>query len=157
MKIAQRANGTWFTISSVPKCLAFVLMSLLLIACRAAAQGECQERFNSGDYKGMLSCSAFMYVELRDPITVREAKGIVAMPHGGGGIANVIVEFRDGGGKIVATKTDSQGHFRIKHLRDGTYKIKTTLSGFSSVMGTIILDRHTDRTRVISIEMPVGV
>jgi hypothetical protein len=73
------------------------------------------------------------------------------------GIANVMVDLRDGEGKIVATKTDSQGRFRIKHLREATYKFKTTLSGFSSVMGTIILNRHVDRSRAVSIEMPPGV
>ena len=141
----------------VPTRVTLVIVSLLLIAGRTPAQTECQERFKSGDYKGLLSCTAFQYVELQDPISVREAKGIVSIPNDGEGIAGVIVELRDGTGKIIATRTGSKGHFRIKHLRQGTYKFKTTLSGFSSVMGTIILNKHADQSRIVTIEMPLGV
>jgi hypothetical protein len=101
--------------------------------------------------------SSRQYVVLDDPFTVREAKGIVTISSDGQPIPNVIVELRDQVGNVVATTTDSQGRFRFKHLQDGAYKFKTTSYGFSSVMGTIVLNRHADRNRTVSIKMPVGV
>jgi hypothetical protein len=141
----------------MPERFAVAVVAFLLLAGLTSGQQPCRERFGSGEYKGMLSCSAFTYVVLEDPFTVREVKGIVTISSEGQSLPNVIVELRDGAGKILATTTDSQGRFRIKHLREGTYKFKTTLSGFSSVMGTIVLDKHADRDRVISVRMPVGV
>jgi len=72
-------------------------------------------------------------------------------------IPNALVEFRDAEGQIIATKTDSRGRFQFHHLKAGTYKFKTTLSGFSSVSGTVVLDKTVKSLDVISVEMPVGV
>src|ERR1700730_10844434 len=141
----------------MPQRFAVACGLLLLMANSCIGQGQCQERFKSGQYKGLLSCTAFQYVELEKPLTVREAKGVVTIPNTHEGIPNVIVEFRDSAGQILATKTDSHGRFRIKHLGEGTYKFKTTLSGFPSVMGTVILKMQVDHPDVISIEMPLGV
>jgi hypothetical protein len=137
--------------------LAIAVAVLLLLIGSTNAQRPCTERFPSGEYKGMLSCTAFQYVVLDDPFTVREAKGTVTVSSDGQPIPNVVVELRDQVGNVVATATDSQGRFRFKHLQDGTYKFKTTSLGFSSVMGTIVLNRHADRNRTVSVKMPVGV
>ncbi|MFZ1033903.1 MAG: carboxypeptidase-like regulatory domain-containing protein, partial [Candidatus Acidiferrales bacterium] len=72
-------------------------------------------------------------------------------------IPNVHVEFRDTEGKIIATKTDSRGRFQFRHLKEGTYMFKTTLSGFSSLIGTVVLDKRANSPNIIDLEMPVGV
>jgi hypothetical protein len=136
---------------------ALVIVALLLLPGTSYSQEECHERFKSGEYKGFMSCSAFMLVTLQDPLTVREAKGIVVLPNSKDPIPNVLVEFRDAKGRITATKTDSRGRFKVRHLREGTYMFKTTLSGFSSVIGTVVLEKTVKNLDVISIEMPVGV
>ena len=131
--------------------------ALLLVSGTAYGQEECHTRFQSGEYKGLLSCTASTPIVLQKPFAVREAKGTVTLPNGTYFIANVLVEFRDAKGKITAVRTDSQGRFQFRHLRNGTYLFKTTLSGFSSVIGTVILDKNSQNSVPLAIELPVGV
>ena len=121
--------------------------------------GPClgQERFESGRYIGFTKYSAFAIVELQDPFTMREAKGVIQYPNSSDPLPNVLVEFRDTSGKIKATKTDSHGQFRFHGLREGTYMFKTTLVGFQSVVGTIVVRRHVQGSEGITIKMPLGV
>lgn len=88
---------------------------------------------------------------------VREATGVVVLPSSKDPIPNVVVEFRNAEGKIIATKTDSKGRFKFSHLREGTYMFKTTLLGFSSVIGTVVLQKRNKNPELLSVEMPVGV
>jgi Carboxypeptidase regulatory-like domain len=136
---------------------ALVIGALLLLSGTSGGQEECHERFKSGEYKGFMACSASMLVILQDPFKVREAKGVVLLPTSKDPIPNVLVEFRDTEGRIIATKTDSRGRFQFRHLKEGTYIFKTTLLGFSSVIGTVVLDKTVTNRNVISLEMPVGV
>jgi|GEM_PF-1931043 hypothetical protein len=127
--------------------------ALLLLA----GLGIGQERFESGKYKGFVKYSAFSIVELQDPITVREAKGTVLFPRSNDPLPNVLVEFRDAGGKIEATTTNSLGQFKFRNLLEGTYMFKTTLTGFQSVVGTVVLRKRAKKSDAIRIEMPLGV
>jgi Carboxypeptidase regulatory-like domain len=136
---------------------ALVIVALLLLSGASSGQQECHDRYKSGEYKGFLSCTAFQLVVLQDPLNVREAKGVVMLPASKDPIPNALVELRDAEGQIIATKTDSRGRFQFHHLKAGTYKFKTTLSGFSSVSGTVVLDKTVKSLDVISVEMPVGV
>jgi carboxypeptidase family protein len=136
---------------------ALVIVALLLLSGASSGQQECHDRYKSGEYKGFLSCTAFQLVVLQDPLNVSEAKGVVMLPASKDPIPNALVEFRDAEGQIIATKTDSRGRFQFHHLKAGTYKFKTTLSGFSSVSGTVVLDKTVKSLDVISVEMPVGV
>jgi len=43
------------------------------------------------------------------------------------------------------------------HVAEGTYKFKTTLNGFQSVMGRITVSKKATRHDEIKIEIPVGV
>ena len=122
-----------------------------------AGLGIGQERFESGKYKGFIKYSAFAIVELQDPFTVREAKGVVLFPNRTDPLPNVVVEFRDADGKIKATKTDSRGQFKFRSLREGTYMFKTTLDGFQSVVGTVVLQKSVKKSEAIRIEIPLGV
>ncbi len=132
---------------------AFALVAFLLLTLPAVAQ----ERFESGEFKGFTKYSAFTIVELRDPIVVRQAKGIVLLEGSNQPIPNVLVEVRDADGKIIAAKTDSRGQFKFRTLAEGTYMFKTTLNGFQSVVGTIVLEKSAKKSELIKIEMPLGV
>jgi hypothetical protein len=136
---------------------ALVIGALLLLSGTSSGQEECHERFKSGKYKGFMACSASMIVILQDTFKFREAKGVVLLPTSKDPIPNVLVEFRDAEGRIIATKADSRGQFEFRHLKEGTYIFKTTLSGFSSVIGTILLDKTVKNPDVIRLEMPLGV
>jgi hypothetical protein len=95
-------------------------------------------------------------VILPDPFKVREAKGVVLLSGSKEANPNVLVEFRDTQGKIAATKTDARGRFQFRHLKGCTYMFKTTLSGFQSVIGTVVLDKTVKNHDVVSLEMPLG-
>jgi hypothetical protein len=136
---------------------AFVIDALLLLSDASSGQEECHERFKSGEYKGFMSCTASFLVELRDPFKVHEAKGVLFLSTDQDPIPKVLVEFRDAEGKMIATKTDSRGRFQFHHLKEGTYMFKTTLSGLSSVIGTVVLDKTVKNPDVISVQMHVGV
>jgi hypothetical protein len=128
-----------------------------LLSGTSNGQEECHERYKSGEYKGFMACSASTLVMLQDPLKVRDAKGVVSIPNSKDPIPNVLVEFRNANGIIIATKTDSRGRFQFRHLKEGTYMFKITLSGFSSVVGTVVLDGAVNNPDVISLEMPLGV
>jgi hypothetical protein len=136
---------------------ALIIGALLSLPAASGGQEDCHERFKSGEYKGFMSCTAFELVVLQNPLKVREAKGVVFFSDDKDPIANVLVEFRDSDGKIIATKTDSRGRFQFHHLKEGTYTFKTTLSGFSSVIGTVVLDKRVKNPDLISVRMPLGV
>jgi hypothetical protein len=122
-----------------------------------AGLGIGQDGIESGKYKGFLKYSAFAIVELQDPFTVREARGVVLLPNSNDPLPNVLVEFRDAGGRIKATKTDSRGQFKFRNLPEGTYMFKTTLDGFQSVVGTVVLQKSVKKSLAIRIAMPLGV
>jgi hypothetical protein len=108
----------------------------------ARRPGKCWDVANLlefGEDKGFLSCTAAVLIEIATPYLVREVKRQVVRDEDG--IPDVIVEFRNAAGKIVSVRTDSKGRFRIKHQRPGTYRFKATLSGFSSVVGTVVLTK----------------
>ena len=128
-----------------------------MLSCASYGQEECHQRFKSGEYKGFMACTSFSLVILKDPFLIREAKGVVLLPGSEEPIPNVLVEFRDADGKIKSTKTDSRGQFEFRRLREGTYMFKTTLSGFQSVIGTVVLHKSNKKSGAVRIEMPVGV
>jgi hypothetical protein len=136
---------------------ALAIAALLLLSGASSGQEECHNRFKSGEYKGFMSCTTSTTVILQDPFKVREAKGVDLRGSSEDPIPNVLVEFRNAEGKITATKTDSRGRFEFRHLKEGTYTFKTTLSGFSAVIDTVVLDKTVKNPDVISIEMPLGV
>lgn len=112
---------------------------------------------NRANINGFIKYVAFAIVEPQDPFTVHEANGVVLFPNSNDPLPNVLVEFRDASGKIKATKTNSRGQFRLRTLRQGTYMFKTTLEGFQSVVGTVVLRKSVKKSETIRIEMPLGV
>jgi hypothetical protein len=94
-------------------------------------------------------------VVLPQPFIVREARGVVLVPYCDDPLPNVLIELRDASGKFTATKTDSRGQFKFGNLSEGTYTFKTTLDGFPSVFGTVVLQKHAKKSEAIRIEMPL--
>jgi len=94
-------------------------------------------------------------VDILQPFIVREVKGVVLVPYCDDPLPNVLIELRDSGGKIRATKTDSRGQFKFRNVPEGTYKFKTTLNGFPTVVGTFVLQKHAKKSEAIRIEMPL--
>lgn len=70
-------------------------------------------------------------------------------------LPNVLIELRDASGKFTDTKTDSRGQFKFGNLSEGTYTFKTTLDGFPSVFGTVVLQKHAKKSEAIRIELPL--
>ncbi|MBI3678897.1 MAG: carboxypeptidase regulatory-like domain-containing protein [Acidobacteria bacterium] len=54
-------------------------------------------------------------------------------------MANALLEVRGPGDseRVVGTKTNRDGAFRLKRIRSGDYVFKVTLNGFQSVVGRL--------------------
>lgn len=73
-------------------------------------------------------------------------------------LANVLVEIQgpDAAKRICHATTDAQGRFKIKNASAGSYKFKTTLNGFKSVAGTIVVSKKAAKGSSIVIGMWPG-
>ena len=94
--------------------------------------------------------------EIKDPFIVCEIKGqaINATGYGWTKEVKVLFEIRPkGGGQIIRTHADENGRFVMKDIPDGQYCFKATVSGWQSVMGTIIVNKHADRKNRIVFKM----
>jgi hypothetical protein len=116
-----------------------------------------QDRYDSGQWKGFTKYTAFQIVVLDTPFTQRQVEGSVFRSASTQALSNVLVEIRDSEGRIRATNTDSKGRFKFGKLPDGQYDFKTTLNGFSSVVGKFIVQRGVKKSDEVRIEMPLGV
>ena len=119
-----------------------------------AGVGIGQEKAESDICEEFLKNSVAGAVILQ-PFIVREVKGVVLVPYCDDPLPNVLIELRDSGGKIRATKTDSRGQFKFRNVPEGTYKFKATLNGFPTVVGTFVLQKHAKKSEAIRIEMPL--
>ena len=45
--------------------------------------------------------------------------------------------------------------FKFGNIHEGTYRLKITLDGFPSVVGTVVLQKHAKNSEAIRIEMPL--
>lgn len=135
-----------------------ILCGLVLASALASVPAShSQERYDSGDLKGFVKYTAFEIVQLPNPFTVRRIEGVVRAPVQDGFLTGVLVEIRDSKQRISATKTDARGHFRFGNVPDGDYVFKTTLSGFSSVVGTFAVRKGAKQSMRVEIRMPLGV
>src|SRR5215467_2524941 len=98
--------------------------------------------------------------EVEQPFEVRSVTGVVTregseplQP-----LEDVLVEIKGPGDhdKIRATKTDVNGKFHIGHVPAGTYRFKTTLNGFQSAVGTIIVSRKAPKKNSIGLAVLIG-
>ena len=135
--------------------------TLLLLSLPAYPSGWTQSRIESGELKGFTgSPTEHIINRLNDAFTVREVKGAAFISDGFKSPAvGLLLELRGPGASasIGSTTTRSDGKFHLKHLRPGKYLFKATMSGFQSVVGTIIVSPKAEKSQVITIEMKVGV
>jgi len=73
-------------------------------------------------------------------------------------LPNVLFEIRgpDATTRITQATTDAQGRFRIRNVKAGSYKFKTTLNGFKSVFGTIVVSKKAPKGSTITLGMWPG-
>jgi hypothetical protein len=99
-------------------------------------------------------------IQLDQPFVVRSVKGIILRGKGGQApLPGVLIEIQGPGSdrNIRKAITDEHGRFAIAHVAVGTYKFKTTLNGFQSVMGVITVSKQATKQDEIKIEVLVGV
>jgi hypothetical protein len=138
----------------VPTALKIILVALFALSCLA------QDRFESGRLKGFTkSPTEHIIAEIDDLFEVRSVHGTVVFKGKDDPLRGVVFEIRGPGGveRIRATRTDSNGRFKIRRVPEGTYTFKATLDGFQSVVGTLVVSKKADRQKTIKIEMPIGV
>lgn len=133
------------------RTVAAVFAVLLLVSTCIA-----EHRFRSGPYAGFTKLpQEQVIVELPKPLHIREVSGTVLAAKGREPVRKALFELRDDAtGKVKATKTDGEGRFQIKHIKDGKYTFKATRSGYQSVVGVLIVREKAPESQPVSIEMP---
>lgn len=130
--------------------LAALAVLLLVSTCIA------EHRFQSGPYAGFTKLQQEqVIVELPKPLHIREVSGTVLAAKGREPVRKALFELRDDTtGKVKATRTDGEGRFRMKHIKDGKYTFKATRSGYQSVVGILVLREKSPESQPVAIEMP---
>jgi len=136
-------------------------IALLCFPFLACSFDWAQDHIESGELQGFTrSPEEHIINRIVAPLTVRDVKGSAFIADGlktpAGG---VLFELRgpDDSVTIASTMTKRTGEFHLKHVGPGKYLFKATLSGFQSVVGTIIVSPKAVRDHVVTIEMKVGV
>jgi hypothetical protein len=117
-----------------------------------------QDKATVGDFTK--SPTEHIIIQLEQPFVVRSVKGFIRRKQGDQEpLSNVLIEIQGPANDrtIKRTTPNEHGRFRMGHVAEGTYKFKTTLNGFRSVMGTITVSKKATRHDEIKIEIPVGV
>ena len=131
-----------------------IMICLLIVALNAGAQ----EKGFIGDFTR--SPTEHIILDIEQPFVVRRVEGSVHLGNDAleRPLPNVLIEIQGPGNdkRIRHTTTDAHGRFRIRSVPAGTYRFKTTLNGYQSVMGTIVLSRKAGNSKIL-ITMPVGV
>jgi hypothetical protein len=133
---------------------AWLVVGILATTVLSAAQ----DKATIGDFTK--SPTEHILIQLEQPFVVRSVKGFIRRKQGDQEpLSNVLIEIQGPGNDrtIKRTTTNEHGRFRMGHVAEGTYKFKTTLNGFQSVMGTITVSKKATRHDEIKIELPVGV
>jgi carboxypeptidase family protein len=138
-------------VNRVARTVAAILAVLLLVSICIA-----EHRFQSGPYTGFTKLGQErVIVELPKPLHVREVSGTVLASKSREPVRKALFELRDDAtGKVKATKTDGEGRFQIKHIKDGKYTFKATRTGYQSVVGVLIVREKAPESQPLSIEMP---
>ncbi len=99
-------------------------------------------------------------VEINKPFEVFEIKGQIKSEVGDwpeGIYVLFEIRKRDKNSKIRCIYTDKNGIFKIKKVENGVYCFKTTVNGWQSVVGTIIVSKEADPKNEIIFDMLLGV
>lgn len=97
--------------------------------------------------------------QVYEPFHVRSVTGMITFAGSTEGASKVLFEI-EGPGSLRTIRhglTDGQGHFKISHVPQGTYRFKATLNAYQSVVGTIVVSKHAAKSAAIAVQMHVGV
>lgn len=139
--------------------LACVLVSLIATALS-------QERFGreefSGELRGFTKSGTEHIIEhWPEVLTVASVSGEIRAATNDEPLANALFEIRGPGEseRVVGTKTNRDGAFRLKKVRAGAYAFKVTLNGFQSVVGRlcVVPRAKAGGTGTIKIKLNLGV
>lgn len=102
-----------------------------------------------------------MVHELEAPLSARSAEGLIriasSLPQDPLPGATVEVFGPGNSGKRQVAEADASGHFSIKGLVPGEYSFCVNKAGFNSVVGHLLISRHSARGKKILIELTFGV
>jgi Carboxypeptidase regulatory-like domain len=95
-------------------------------------------------------------VEVEKPYSAKSLFGIVEVPNGGG-LSNVLVErvSSDWNTRLDAVFSDSDGRFSFRNLPRGTYYLKLSKSGFSTLRVRVILRKKSKSQ--LKFSLPLGI
>ncbi len=131
-----------------------ILVTALSVVCQPQASALPEACQLSGHCFGIIH-------ELAEPVVLRSVEGDVRIsstrpddPLRG---ATVEVFGPDGSTMKHSAETDGRGRFKIKGLRAGTYSFHVWASGFNSVVGRLIISKHTDQNNKFHVELTLGV
>lgn len=119
-----------------------------------------QERFSTGELRGFTKSPTEHVIErLEKGAIVRRLEGSVGSKELDKPLEGVLIEIRGPGEaeKFRSTVSDRLGRFRFGRVADGDYKVKATLNGFRSVVGTISVRGSIKESKPLRIEMLLGV
>ena len=130
-----------------------ILLWILVLVSSARTQ----QTGLTGDFTR--SPTEHIIVQISEPFIVRHIEGYTwhedaEQPYP---LGDVLFEIQGPGEdkRIRHSTSDAHGRFKIRFVPQGTYRFKTTLNGFKSVMGTIIVSRKAHDSN-IQIKIPVG-
>lgn len=137
------------------KCLGRTIRAILAVLLLASTC-LAEHRFQSGPYSGFTKLEPErVIVELGKPLHVSQVSGVVLAANSHEPLRKTLFELRDDGtGKVKATKTDANGRFRMKQIKDGKYTFKATRKGYQSVVGVLIVRAKGPQPESVTIEMP---
>jgi hypothetical protein len=126
---------------------------LIILLLAGGSFGE--HRFRSGPYSGFTKLEPErVIVELPKPLHVREVSGVLLAGDQHEPVRKALFELRDDDtGKIKAAKTDNEGRFHIKHVKDGRYTFKATRKGYQSVVGVLVVREKLQQPEPVTINM----
>ncbi len=131
---------------------------LLILTLAMVPPSTAQDRTAIGDFTR--SPDESIIVQLEQPFVGRSVKGFISRDQGDQRpLQGLLFEIEGPGDDktIRSATTDEHGRFKIGRVASGTYRFKTTLDGFQSVMGTITVSKNAAKQAEIKIEVPVGV
>jgi hypothetical protein len=129
-----------------------MLTKLIVAILCLTSYCSAQERFDSGPLKGFAKAGdEYAITVTKVPLTVLAIQGTITSEVHGELLKGVLFEIRGPGQleTIGSAKTARRGRFRIQNVPTGTYMFKTTLDGYCSRVGTIIVSKDASQKEII--------
>ena len=134
------------------------LWAIWVVALVVAATSTAQDS-KFPDLSGFTeSPTEHLIVTVDRPFSVRSVRGSTTFQSTGEPLPSVLFEIMGPGEARTVRRAVSgdNGKFKIAHVPEGSYRFKTTLNGFSSVVGVLVVSKHAPPDSRIHIEVPIG-